>query len=506
MGSTPLLEAVRLSKTFGSRTVLREASLAIEPGEIHGLLGENGSGKSTLIKILAGYHAPDPGGSLKVGGVEEPLPLSPVRPRELGMYFVHQDLALMEQGTVLENMRIGRYGHNAAYAVNWRAEQRSVQETLDRYGVAAKAETMVSSLRQVDRAMVAIARALEQLRDTERGVLILDEPTPYLPRDGVDQLLASVRAAADTGVGVLFVSHRLEEIRAITDKLTILRDGAVVATAETTSMTDAEIIEKIIGFSLEQLYPDSPENRGERILSVRGVEGAGVHGVDLDLHEGEILGVTGLLGMGWERLPYALFGADPVEAGTMELAGKRCDLTKQTPRRSLDERLALIPANRQRDGSLPIATVTENVTLPTVDRYFRGGRMRPREEHKRAKGLIEEYDVRPPEPRKALGMLSGGNQQKAVLAKWLEFEPRVLMIHEPTQGVDIGARTQLFTRLRDVAAEGTALIIASTEYGDLAHLCDRVVVFRDGKIVAELSHSGLTEERLVERSFAVGSN
>lgn len=501
MDQPPIIALNNFSKTFAGRTVLRAVDLSVRAGEIHGLLGQNGSGKSTLIKILAGFHHPDAGAVLSVRGRQVALPLRPGEPRIHGMSFVHQDLGLSPSMTVLENLRVGRYRTHVGWRVNWRDERRLVREGLQRFGVRADPDELVSSLGEVDRAMVAIVRAFEELRESEGGLLVLDEPTPYLPRDGVDRLFASVRDVAAHGVGVLFVTHRLEEVKALTDNVSVLRDGELVATTTTASLSESALIELILGFALDDLYPAPHDPQADTLLSVRGVASDEVEDFSTSIHCGEIVGFTGLLGMGWERIPYVLFGADRSAAGTVDIDGCSYDLRNFTPAKAMSLGFALLPANRLRDGGLPDATVAENLTLPTVDAFFSRGFLRRRRELRRVSELLQEFDVRPPDPERLFSTLSGGNQQKVLVAKWLETKPRVLLLHEPTQGVDVGARTQIFARIREVADEGTSVLLASGEYEDLAHLCDRVIIFRNGRSVAQLHGSALTVERMVEQSF-----
>ena len=501
MDAPPVIAARNFSKTFSGRTVLQCVDLDVFPGEVHGLLGQNGSGKSTFIKILAGFHHPDDGASLTVGGTEVPMPLRPGGARRHGMSFVHQDLGLAPEMTVLENFRVGLYDTHLAWRVNWREERRTVRAAMRRYGARCEPDALVSSLGEVDRAMVAIARALEELRTGDGGLLVLDEPTPYLPRDGVELLFASVREAAASGIGVLFVTHRLEEVHALTDRVTVLRDGRLVDTAVAASASESDLIELILGFALEELYPAPHDSVGEVALSVRDVNSEHVKDFGLELRRGEIVGVTGLLGMGWERVPYLIFGADSGATGSVELGGHTHQLEDLTPGKAMRRGLALLPANRLRDGGVGSATVSENLTLPTVGNYFSGGLLKHRRELRRVSELLDDFQVSPPDPDSTFATLSGGNQQKVLVAKWLETKPKVLLLHEPTQGVDVGARAQIFTRIRDAAAAGTAVVLASSEYEDLVHLCDRVIIFRDGQAVSEVSGPALTLERLVEQSL-----
>lgn len=501
MSAPAVVSARGWSKTFSGRTVLRSVDLDVAAGEVHGLVGQNGSGKSTLIKILAGYHEPDPGARLEVRGTPVALPLRGGTPRGLGLSFVHQDLGLIDTATVLENLRLGNYRTGAGWRVSWRRERRRARTSLARFGSSVDPDAKVADLREVDRAVVAIVRALDQLEGVENGLLVLDEPTSFLPRDGIEHLFEAVRRVAAQGFGVLFVTHRLDEILELTDRVSVLRDGALVATLETPATSESALIEQILGFALDELYPEPHKPGGEPVLGARELTGATVSGLSFDLGRGEILGVTGLQGMGYEEVPYLLFGATPARSGQVAVADRTVEAPALSPQKALRLGLALLPANRQRLGVIGPATVKENVTLPTLGRYFSHGLLRPRAESRATAGMLAAFDVRPPEPDRQIVTLSGGNQQKALLSKWFATEPRVLMLHEPTQGVDVGARRQIFQQIRDAAERGTSFLMASTEYDDLAHLCDRVLVFRNGRVVADLHGAELTQERIVEQCF-----
>jgi ribose transport system ATP-binding protein len=498
------MEATGFSKTFSGRTVLQDVDLTIEPGEIHGLVGQNGSGKSTFIKILAGFHAPDHGASLRINGEHVALPLGPQDPAKLGLGFVHQDLGLIESGTVLENLCVGRYQTGFGWRIRWRRERQRVANALDRYSISASPDAAISSLREVDKARIAILRAVDQLRERSRGILVLDEPTSYLPMDGIGQLFQTIHDVADTGIGVLFVTHRLEEIFAITDRVSVLRDGRLIGTAETNTLTEEHLISQILGFGLLQLSPERPAPREAVALRVRGLRGSMVRALSFEIKQGEILGLTGLLGMGWEQVPYLLFGAESAFSGSAEIGPTRVDVAKLTPRDSIAMGFALIPANRLRDGVVPLASVAENVTLPTIGRYFRHGTLRPNREVKAVTRLMERFQAVPREPKRPITTLSGGNQQKVILAKWFARDPTVFLMHEPTQGVDVGARQQIFARVREVAEAGKAVLVASSEHDDLAALCHRVIVFRNGRPVRELTADELTAEAMKQHSFRRG--
>ena len=503
---TPLVSLRNVSKTFtASRPALSAVDLDLFSGEIHGLLGQNGSGKSTLIKILAGYHAPDDGAELRMRGELIDLPLAPGDFRTLGMSFVHQNLGLVETMTVLDNLRVGRYVAGPGWRISWRRERELARRALRMFGVDLALDALVADLPQSHRAVLAIARALQETRGHQNGVLILDEPTPYLGRDAAEAMFDAVRAAAASGAGVLFVSHRLEEVFEITDRVSVLRDGVVIGSASTSEVSQEELITMIVGRRLQDLYPARAEPTERRLLSVRGLAGAGVKEFSVDLFAGEIIGLTGLVGAGFENVPYLLFGAVETSGGELVTEAGTLRLNSLRLRDRLRLGMALVPANRERDGAALSLTIAENVNLPRLAKYFRWLYLDSRRERAETYELMRLFDVRPPNPERVFGTLSGGNQQKAILGKWLVTKPKILILHEPTQGVDIGARRELFKQIRDATDQGACALIASIEYEDLAHLCDRVFVFSDGRVNAELVPPNLSKERIVQQCYTTSS-
>ena len=505
--AAPRLELRGLSKSFGGTRALRSVDLSVLPGEVHGLLGENGSGKSTLIKVLAGFHEPDEG-ELLIDGEDVRLPLPPGQFRELGMSFVHQDLGLVEQLSVLENLRVADIAASRSrWLIPWRRERRRARETFERYGVRIDPAAMVGELKPVERALLAIVRALEEIRAVGRGqgLLVLDEPTVFLPREGVERLFALVRDAAATGASILFVSHDLDEVREITDRVTVLRDGALVGTVDTRTTSETTFVQMIVGRQLAAL-PDVEHadlSGGQVGVSVRGLTGASVTGISFDMHEGEIVGLTGLLGSGFEEVPYLLYGARPASAGQLALDGRTIDVTRLTPAAATRSGLALIPADRKTDGSVGSLPVVENMALVMLDRYFNGFALERRRMRRETAAVMRTFDVRPNDPGLPYGALSGGNQQKALLAKWFQTEPRLLLLDEPTQGVDVGARQQIFELIRAAVEErGLHVLCASSDYEQLALLCGRVIVFGRGRVWRELVGDDVTKERIIEQSYA----
>jgi ribose transport system ATP-binding protein len=503
-GEVPVVALRNLSKSFGGALALDDVDLTILPGEVHGLLGENGSGKSTLIKILAGYHAPD-SGTLEINGEPVPLPLTPRARRQAGLSFVHQDLGLIVDLTALENLRLVELAGSSNVRIDWRRERRLAREAFERYGVTIDPDAPVNTLTETDRARLAIVRALEDIRQSEdhgRGLLILDEPTVFLPKQGTEDLFRLVRDVVAHHASVLFVSHDLDEVREITDRVTVLRDGRVHGTVVTKEATEGQLIEMIIGRKLAELgHVERTDALARPVRTfVRDLAGRQLRGCSFEIHEGEVLGITGLLGSGFEDVPYLLFGAKACSGGELEIDGARHDLRAMTPKKALAANLALLPGDRQRDGSVGSMSVGENVMLQVLGRY-RPLMLQRRGMRQRASELMGEYDVRPRDPGLAYQSLSGGNQQKALLAKWLQTKPSVILLHEPTQGVDIGAREQIFEIMRATAQEGMSVVCASSDYDQLAQICDRVLVIGRGTIVRELTGEEVTKDRIAEQVY-----
>ncbi len=501
-----LLTIRHLSKAFGGAKALTDVSFDVLPGEVHGLLGENGSGKSTLIKILAGYHSPD-SGDVEVRGIPVRLPLAPGQFRKLGMEFVHQDLGLILSLSVLENLRIGVLAapKNPLY-FPWKRERAKALKTFERYGLDLDPNARVGDLLPVERALLAIVRAVEGMRDamvearTDQGLLFLDEPTAFLPKDQVEKLWALVREIVKTSASVVFVSHDLNEVLQITDRVTVLRNGRQVGTVTTAATSHDELVHLIIGQMLLSLDVAHDDLRARQpVVRIRGLEGSRLRKTALEVHESEVVGLTGLLGAGYEEIPYLIFGAQKCVAGHLIIDEQSTDLTSMTPSKAMHAGIGLIPADRQRDGSVGSLSITDNISLPVLSHYFRKllllrGRM-----VRDARRLIARVDVRPAEPLMTYSALSGGNQQKVLLAKWLQTKPRLLLLHEPTQGVDIGARQKILTLVRESVAEGAVVLCASSDYEQIALLCDRVLVFAGGVLVQELSGSEVTTERITEQ-------
>lgn len=494
---SPLLVVRGLTKHFGSVAALTGLDLDVRAGEVHALIGQNGSGKSTFIKCLAGYHTPD-AGDIVLHGQALTGPLTQGQLAAAGLAFLHQDAPVAHAMTVLENIRLGRYAARLMGHVSPRAERARVRSLLRSVGLDVDPDLPAGRLPAAERSLLGFAAAVDSLPE-RGGVLVLDEPTSSLPPGAAQRLFDAIRTLTASGSGVIFVSHRLDEITAVTDRVSVLRDGQHVGTVETARTNEEELIRLMLGRDLTEIYPAKDPAPGEVVLAATGLTGRIVNGVDLQVRAGEIVGVTGLVGMGQDELPYLLYGGLPLREGRIAVEGR--SLEHVTPRAARMLGIALVPADRAAASGALGATVAENLSLPVLSQYFRYGRLDLHAERRRAAELVTQYDLRPPRTDVRLGAFSGGNQQKVLLAKWLQAKPRLLLLHEPTLGVDIGSRAQIFSIVRAAADEGAAVVVASSEYEDLANICDRVLILSRGRPVAELSGAQLTEEAILHGCF-----
>jgi ribose transport system ATP-binding protein len=499
----PRLELRGISKSFRAVQALLDVSMVIEPGEIHGLVGENGSGKSTLVKVLSGYHAPDRGGSLTIDGESMDLPVRPAAMRKLGLSVVHQDLGLIDSFSVVENLRVGLFGvRRFSRAISWRRERELARSVLAALGADIDPDAAVAELSIAQRAEVAIARAL-QYHESGRGLMMFDESTRALPLEARHHFHSLLRDVVARGGAVLLVSHRLEEVLDHTDRVTVLRDGRVVGGGlRTDQLSEHELIRLMLGRELQ----DRPKRRTQRssgapcASEIWGLRGNLVKDAALSVGVGEIVGVTGLLGSGFEELPYLIAGARRAAAGVLRVDGRELDLRVSSVRELLEAGLALVPERREKEGLAFSESVLDNVTLPRIRARGRIGPRRRSWQHDEAARVVRDLDVRPANVRMAVGELSGGNQQKVLLGKWLCGKPKLLLLHEPTQGVDVGAREDLEDAVRRAAADGAGVILAGMDASELACLCDRVLVMREGRIALELDGE-LAPERIISAVY-----
>lgn len=482
--------------------MLLDVDLDVRRGEVHGLLGHNGSGKSTFIKILSGYHNPEGLPSVMVCGKQLRFPHVDGDPARQLMSFVHQDLGLIPNATVLESFGAGRYILGFGRRIRWDRERTRITVALERFGASIPPDLTISQLTDVDRAILAIARAFDRLDSRQEGILILDEPTALLPRDGVERVFDSIRTIARQGVGVLLVTHNVPEALAITDQITVLRDGKRVLQAPTKELTKQHLVYTMVGTTSTPARRIPSKSHAPRtVLEVRDVSSDVIRGVSFDTHAGEIVGITGLMGSGFNQIPYLLFGAGSARSGTVSINGTKLSLMKVTPAHAMRAGICLVPGDRAKQGAILGATAAENITLGNLKPHIRQGRVDHRSMHTHANALMKSFGVQPLEPLSPLRMFSGGNQQKAVLAKWFDRKPGVLLLDEPVHALDIGSRAQIFSMITALAQSGAAVVLAGSDHEDLVHLCHKVLVLVEGQIAASLEGPMLTTERLLAACY-----
>lgn len=493
MPGETLLSVRGLVKRFPGVVALDDLSLEVRAGEITAVLGHNGSGKSTLVKVLAGMYSPDEGGISQAEGT--------------GLHFIHQDLGLIHELSTVENLALLDGEGTAALAPLRRAGAEATRERLELFGAGFDVMAPVGTLTPAQRAIVAIARALAGWTN-DRNVLVLDEPTEALHHDEVDVLFSAVRKVAERGAGVIFISHRLDEALRLAHRVIVLRDGCKVVDVPRAEIDQERLVAAVAGrpAGRDGEAPDAagPDDRrargGTPVLRVRGLRGRLVRDLDLSVLPGEVVGVAGALGSGREEVCSLLFGATPGEAAVFELDGR--SRAPAGPSESIAAGLAFVPGDRTGLGAVMGFNARENLTLPRLRplrRLF--GSLDARRERAEAARMVRAFDVRPADPERPLSMLSGGNQQKVVMAKWLRNEPKVLLLEEPTQGVDIATKTAIYDTVADAARRGAAVIVCSSDARELTSLCHRVHVLSKGQVVEELTGDAITEAGVVRASY-----
>lgn len=508
-GSRLAVEGVNM--TFGSARVLRNVSLEVRPGEIHALIGQNGCGKSTLAKILTGLYRPDAGSRVTVDGDALQLPIRPDEARAAGVAVVHQSLGLVNDANVLENTRLGRLkGSRLLRRIDWKAEAAATRAVFERLGPhRIPLDARVGDLHEDEKAVVAIARAVQDIEDGG-GLIIFDEATRALGREALERFFALLDRIVSTGTSALLITHRLEEVVEAADRVTVLRDGeVVVAGKEVEGMTKADLAHLMLGREIEGLeHPTSTiETSDVAPIVVDSLVGLNVRELSLQVRPGEVVGLTGLSGSGHDDVPYLISGVSRATSGTVVLPGASIGLKGLTPARAISSGIALVPEGRDSAGLAGEMTVTENISFPQTAGTSNSRKLKLLDgslENHRATDWIERLDVRPPWPHAMIKNMSGGNQQKVLLAKWLATDPALLVLHEPTQAVDVGARKTIVEAVRKAARDGRAVIVAGSDENELALLCDRVLVFSNGIVERELT-GDLTPHEIVAAIYTNGS-
>ena len=492
MDTDTLLEFRDVSKEFGGTRALTSVSLDLKRGEILALLGENGAGKSTLIKTLAGIYRPD-GGEILFRG--EPYQHRPPRPNERqSVAFIHQDLGLIEWMTVAENVGLAQGFSMRRKLIDWNATARRTAEALKLVGCDFDPSTRVQNLTRTEKSLVAIARALA----VEADVLVLDEPTASLPADEVERLFAAIRPLRERGVAMIYVSHRLDEIFRIADRVAVLRDGHLVGETAVAATNPDELIRMIIGDKAGQLFAKAHSAPGETLVSVRDFTCRGAGPVSFELKQGELLGLVGLRGAGQELIGRALFGAEPA-TGAVTIRGARPDLA--SPETAIASGIGLIARDRTEESVAMSLSLRENTFLnPGASGRGLAAFLSPAKEAEMAFDLGEKVGLRPNDQSLAIEALSGGNQQKVVVGRWLATGRKLLIAEDPTAGVDVGAKADIYRLIAAAVEEGLAVLVISTDFEEIAHICHRALVF--GRIVRELAGADLTTSAVIAAASA----
>ncbi|UKA52222.1 sugar ABC transporter ATP-binding protein (plasmid) [Arthrobacter sp. FW305-123] len=493
MSATRPLVATGLTKSFSGITVVRDVDLEVMPGEVLCLLGENGAGKSTVAKMLAGVVRPD-SGSITLGG-EEYSPHSPAAAIDAGVGLIHQETNLVPHLSIAENVFLGRQPTRGG-RIDMKYMRQEAQRNLHRLGADLDPDAPVSSLSVAGLQKVEIAKALA----LNAQFLLLDEPTAALGYDDAEQLFRVVEQLAAEGVGFVFISHRLEEISRIGSRILVMRDSRRVNHFDRADIDQDTLVEAMVDRPIDRVFPDPEPHAGREILKVDGISRTGsFSNVSFELHEGEVLGIAGLVGAGRTEVARALFGAEPAETGTIEVSGRQ--VTIRTPRDAIKAGIALVPEDRKHEGLLLKQTVAENVIAASMASALTGGMLRSR----KIKAIVGDISAslqlkgRSDQP---VGTLSGGNQQKVVIAKWLLTHPKVIIFDEPTRGIDVGAKEAVYQLIADLARRGAGVIVISSELPEVLGLSHRIIVLSRGKVTGTLNRSEATQERTMALAVA----
>ncbi len=492
--ATPRLELRHASKSFGRVRALLDGDLTLRAGEVHALLGENGAGKSTLVKILAGVHQPD-AGEIRVDGAPRRF-ATPADARDAGIAVIYQEPTLFFDLSIAENIFMGRQPVDRIGRIQYDAMRREVDGLLASLGVDLQAGQLVRGLSIADQQVIEIAKALS----LNANVLIMDEPTAALSLTEVERLFAIVRKLRERDVAILFITHRLDEVFALTQHVTIMRDGAKVFDAPTATLSTAQIVARMVGRDLESFYPKADVTPGDVRLKVRGLTRAGVfRDIAFDVRAGEIVALAGLVGAGRSEVARAIFGIDPLDAGEVWIAGQR--LATGRPAAAVRAGLALVPEDRRQQGLALELSIARNASLTVLGRLVRHGLIAAGSETQLAAKWGTRLRLKAADLGAPVGTLSGGNQQKVVLGKWLATDPKVLIIDEPTRGIDVGAKAEVYGALAELVAGGMAVLMISSELPEVLGMADRVLVMHEGRISAEIARADANEERIMNAAL-----
>ncbi len=489
-GTAPALELSRVVKSFGAVVALRSGTIALESGSIHALVGENGAGKSTLVKIIAGLYQRDSGEFLLRG--ESVDFRSTAESKAAGIAVIYQEPTLFPDLSVTENIFMGRQPTNRFGRIDRKAMKTEAQGLFRRLGVNIDPDRPAEGLSIADQQIIEIAKAIS----LDASVLVMDEPTAALSGVEVDRLFAVARSLRDEGRALLFISHRFDEVFDLCDTITVMRDGQYISTDPVADSTVDEIVRRMVGRDVTELFPKQEAVIGDTVLEVRGLNSAGVfHDISFDLHAGEILGLAGLVGAGRSEVARAVFGVDPYQSGTVRINGRK--VPPNSPTAAMNLGMALVPEDRRKQGLVLESSVARNTTMAIRRTLAKAGILTSGEENASARVWASRLEVKTNALDTEAGTLSGGNQQKVVLAKWLATNPTVLIIDEPTRGIDVGTKSEVHRLLSELAGQGMAILMISSELPEVLGMADRVLVMREGRITADIPREDATAESVM---------
>ena len=478
-----------ISKIFPGVKALSNVNFTVEYGRIHAVVGENGAGKSTLMKILSGSYAPTTG-TTEIAGVEVQM-RRPADAQKLGIRMVHQELNLVPDLTVAENIYLGRMP-SRRLLVDRQAMLRKAAAVLKELEAAIDPKARLGDLTISQQQLVEIAKSYS----ADPRIIVLDEPTSSLSEHETKALFSILRKMKSQGIAIIYISHRLKEVLDIADDVTILRDGSMIDTRPAAGITAAEMIRLMVGREVANVFPKTLSKIGPVAFKVTGLsDGEKFHDVGFDVRSGEILGLTGLVGAGRTEVAQAIFGLAPLATGRIEINGKAVRIG--SPAAAVKAGIAYVPEDRKGDGIVPSMSVRENISLPVLRRLSRLGRIGMSRDRGLAAKYTRDFSIVPPDPERRINLLSGGNQQKAIISRWLAAGPKVLILDEPTRGVDVGAKAEIHRIIGELVAGGMAVVMISSELPEVMGVCDRVVVMRDGRASSPIARGDLTEERIM---------
>ncbi|MEC2342561.1 sugar ABC transporter ATP-binding protein [Paenibacillus barengoltzii] len=495
MGEPIKLRVSQIEKSFPGVKALNKIDFSVKKGTVHVLCGENGAGKSTLMKIINGVYQPDAGeiyldGKLvKIG--------SPLQARQLGISMIFQELNYVAEMSVEENLFLGRLPVNRLGKVNWKEVTRQTLQLLQAEQLPYDPKTLLKDLTVSDIQMLEIMKAVSN----QAELIIMDEPTSAITQKEVDRLFAKIRELKARGVSIIYISHKLDEIFQIADEITVFRDGTVVDSRPKEELDIETVINLMVGRQLKDTYPKVKAAIGEEILRVDGLSRNGVfRDVSFCARRGEIIGFAGLMGAGRTEVMRSLFGLDPLTSGTIRIKDE--DVTKPTVQGSLEKGMVMLSEDRRRYGIIPVRSVRENTTLSVLGQVFYGLRHRPKREQELVKGMFDKMRVKTPSLETPIASLSGGNQQKVLLSRWMLLQPDILILDEPTRGIDVGAKYEIYKLIGELAEQGKAILMVSSELPELIGMCDRIYVMAQGQVTGELGREDFSQETIMR--YATG--